>query len=286
MTEPLDLAFTNAALFDGEVYHAAPTHVGVRAGRVHALGDAVLAAIGPQTEVVDLGGKLLLPGMNDAHVHPVEAGMEILGCNLADGYTRSDYLSLIATYVAEHSEEEWIIGAGWQQAAFPGGTPVRADLDAICADRPIMLSNRDHHSLWVNSEALRRAGITRDTPDPADGRIERDENGEPTGCLHEGARMMALSFAPEPTFADMYAGFRVGQDRLIGYGITSWQDALIGKYGNHSPLFYEVYKQAEERGDLIARVNGALWWERSQGVEQIAGFEAKRAAVSGGRFRA
>lgn len=286
MTESLDLALLNGALFDGEEYHPGPTHVGIRDGRVHLLGEAVSAAIGPDTEVIDLAGRLLLPGMNDAHVHPVEAGMEILGCNLADGYTREDYLTLITDYVARSPEVEWIIGAGWQQAAFPGGTPVKADLDAICADRPVMLSNRDHHSLWVNSEALRRAGITRDTPDPADGRIERDEHGEPTGCLHEGARMMALSFAPEPTFEDMYAGFRVGQALLVGYGITSWQDALIGKYGNHSPLFYDVYRLAEERGELIARVNGALWWERSQGTEQIAGFVEKRAAVSGGRFRA
>ena len=286
MTERLELAFTNGALFDGETYHPAPTHVGVVAGRIALVGDGVLDAIGPETEVVDCEGRLVLPGMNDAHVHPIEAGMEMLGCNLADGYTREDYLELVRAYVTSHPSVEWIVGAGWQQAAFPGGAPLREDLDAICADRPIILSNRDHHSAWLNSEALRRCGIDADTPDPADGRIERDADGAPTGTLHEGARMLALAHAPEPTFEDMYDGFQVGQHTLVGYGITSWQDALIGQYGNHSPEFYTVYRTAEERGELIARVNGALWWERSQGTEQIAAFLARRDAVAGGRFRA
>ncbi|UOQ60118.1 amidohydrolase [Leucobacter rhizosphaerae] len=286
MTERLELAFTNGALFDGESYHAAPTHVGVAGGRIVLIGDEVLDAIGPGTEVVDCDGRLVLPGMNDAHVHPIEAGMEMLGCNLADGYTREDYLELVRAYVDAHPSVEWIVGAGWQQAAFPGGAPLREDLDAICSDRPIILSNRDHHSAWLNSEALRRCGIDANTPDPADGRIERDADGAPTGTLHEGARMLALSHAPEPTFDDMYAGFLVGQRKLVDYGITSWQDALIGQYGNHSPEFYTVYRTAEERGELIARVNGALWWERSQGLEQVDAFVARRAAVAGGRFRA
>ncbi|MCM3659034.1 amidohydrolase family protein [Agromyces mediolanus] len=286
MTDALDLAFTNGALFDGERYHPGPTHVGVSGGRIALVGEAVLAAIGPRTEVVELDGRLLHPGMNDAHVHPVEAGMEMLGCDLSEGYTREDYLERVRDYVERNPDVEWIVGAGWQQAAFPGGAPLGADLDAICADRPIILSNRDHHSAWVNAEALRRCGIDRDTPDPADGRIERDPAGEPTGTLHEGARMLALRHAPEPDFDEMYAGFRVGQQRLVGYGITSWQDALIGQYGNHSPLFYDVYRRAEERGELIGRVNGALWWERSLGLEQIPAFLEKRAAVAGGRFRA
>lgn len=212
--------------------------------------------------------------------------MEMLGCNLADGWNRDDYLATVREYVTTHPDVEWVVGAGWQQAAFPGGAPLKEDLDSICDDRPIILSNRDHHSAWVNSEALRRCGIDASTPDPADGRIERDADGTPTGTLHEGARMLALSHAPQPTVDTMYEGFLVGQRKLVGYGITSWQDALIGQYGNHSPEFYTVYRTAEDRGELIGRVNGALWWERTQGTEQIAAFVERRAAVSGRRFRA
>lgn len=282
----LDLAILDGAVFDGEQYIPAPCHVGIRDGRIVMIGDEVLAATDEHTEIVRATGKLVHPGMNDSHVHPVEAGMEMLGCDLSDGYTREDYLALVRDYVERNPDVEWIIGAGWQQAAFPGGAPRKEDLDAICADRPIIISNRDHHSAWVNSEALRRCGIDRETPDPVDGRIERDESGAPSGTLHEGARMLALTHAPQPSVEFMYDGFLVGQQKLIGYGITSWQDALIGQYGNHSPEFYNVYRAAEERGELIARVNGALWWERTQGIEQIAGFAARREAASGGRFRA
>ncbi len=285
-TAPLDLAILGGSVFDGEKYIAAPCHVGIRDGRIVIVGEGVTEAIGEATEVVDATGKLVHPGMNDSHVHPIEAGMEMLGCDLSEGYTREDYLELVRAYVESHPEVEWIVGAGWQQAAFPGGTPVKSDLDAICADRPIILSNRDHHSAWVNSEALRRCGIDATTPDPSDGRIERDEHGEPTGTLHEGARMLALRLAPKPTFQQMYEGFIVGQRRLLSYGITSWQDALIGEYGNHSSQFYDVYRAAEEREELHARVNGALWWERTQGVEQIDAFVERRAAVAGRRFRA
>lgn len=283
---PLDLAILGGAVFDGEEYIPAPHHVGIRGGRIVIVGEQVEQAIGASTTVVNAEGKLVHPGLNDSHVHPIEAGMEMLGCDLSDGYTREDYLSLVRSYVEQHPEVEWIVGAGWQQAAFPGGTPVKEDLDAICDDRPIIISNRDHHSAWVNSEALRRCGIDANTPDPSDGRIERHADGEPTGTLHEGARMLALRHAPKPTIEEMYEGFLVGQRKLLEYGITSWQDALIGEYGNHSSAFYEVYKEAEKRGDLVARVNGALWWERAQGVEQIPAFIDRREAVSGGRFRA
>lgn len=285
-SQPLDLAILGGAVFDGEKYIPAPCHVGIRDGVIVEVGDAVSAAIGPDTEIVQAEGRLVHPGMNDSHVHPIEAGMEMLGCNLADGWNRDDYLATVREYVTTHPDVEWIVGAGWQQAAFPGGAPLKEDLDAICDDRPIILSNRDHHSAWVNSEALRRCGIDASTPDPADGRIERDADGTPTGTLHEGARMLALSHAPQPTVDTMYEGFLVGQRKLVGYGITSWQDALIGQYGNHSPEFYTVYRTAEDRGELIGRVNGALWWERTQGTEQIAAFVERRAAVSGRRFRA
>ncbi|MDI6022689.1 amidohydrolase [Leucobacter sp. UT-8R-CII-1-4] len=285
-SQALDLAIIGGAVFDGEKYIPAPCDIGIQGGRIVLIGEEVQAAIAEGTEVIDAAGRLVHPGMNDSHVHPIEAGMEMLGCNLADGWDRDDYLTTVREYVASHPDVEWIVGAGWQQAAFPGGAPLKDDLDAICSDRPIILSNRDHHSAWVNSEALRRCGIDANTPDPSDGRIERDADGNPTGTLHEGARMLALSHAPQPTIEAMYEGFLVGQRKLVGYGITSWQDALIGQYGNHSPEFYTVYRDAEDRGELIARVNGALWWERTQGVEQIGAFIERRDAVSGRRFRA
>ena len=170
-------------------------------------------------------------------------------------------------------------------AAFPGGFPSAADLDAICDDRPMAISNRDHHSTWVNSAALRLAGITRDTPDPEDGTIERDSHGMPTGTLHEGARMLVLRLAPVPTPAEMYSGLLAAQQYLHAFGITAWQDALIGDYGNHRADEVHVYRDALERGDLQARVNAALWWDRERGNEQIDELLETAAAHSEGNFQ-
>lgn len=284
--QQLTIAFTGGEVFDGSGADPVRTDVGVIGDRIAAVGiDEVAAMIGPETRVVDLSGGLLLPGLIDSHVHPVEGGLERLGCDLSDGWTREDYLATVRAYVEANPDVPWILGGGWQMAAFPGGFPLAADLDAICSDRPMAISNRDHHSTWVNTAALRLAGITRDTPDPADGTIERDADGEPTGTLHEGARMLVLGLAPEPTHADMYAALMSAQEYLHAFGITGWQDALIGDYGNHSAQEVDVYREAIERDELHARVNGALWWDRTRGEEQIPELEAVRREFQGDRFR-
>ena len=279
--EPLDIAFTGGHVFDGSGADPVLTDVGVAGERIVAMGvDPVAARIGPGTRVVDLSGRMLLPGLIDAHVHPVEGGIERLGCDLSAGWTRAEYLETVRQYVDAHPGDGWVLGGGWQMAAFPDGFPLAADLDRISSVRPIAISNRDHHSTWVNSVALRLAGITRETPDPEDGTIEREADGTPTGTLHEGARMLVLRLAPQPTDADMRAGLLAAQEYLHAFGITGWQDALIGDYGNHSSREVGVYLAALEAGELHARVNGALWWDRQRGSQhadtQIAALDAER----------
>jgi predicted amidohydrolase YtcJ len=282
----LTIAFVGGTVFDGRSDHPFRTDVGVAGDRIVALGvDEVAQQVTPRTRVVDLSGRLLLPGLIDAHVHPVQGGSERLGCDLSQGRTKAEYLALVKAFVDSHPETEWVVGGGWAQAAFPGGAPRAEDLDAVCPDRPVVISNRDHHSAWVNSRALQKAGIDAQTPDPPDGRIERAEDGTPTGTLHEGARMLALRVAPTQTRRKMYAALLEAQRYLHSFGITGWQDALIGDYGNHSSQFVEVYREATVNGDLTARVNGALWWGRDQGLEQLDSLIEIRAAFQQDLFR-
>lgn len=285
MAVELDLAFVDGMVFDGLSDAPRRMDVGVAGGRVAALGEEVAGGITGRTRVIDLTGRLLLPGLIDSHVHPVEAGVERLHCDLSSGWTREDYLRIISDYAAAHPDREWIVGGGWQQAAFENGTPLAVDLDSISTDRPMVISNRDHHSAWVNSEALRRAGIDRDTPDPVDGRIERDADGNPTGTLHEGARMLALRLAPDATAEEQYAGLLEAQRHLHSFGITGWQDALIGDYGNHSAAIVDAYQRAMDEGLLKARVNGAIWWEREAGEEQLPRIRTLRERFQDERFR-
>lgn len=281
-----DTVFAGGKVFTADAVRSTASAVAVRGGRIVAVGhDEVRELIGPTTEVVDLGGRMLVPGFQDAHVHPVWGGLDMLRCDLSDLQVRGDYLARIGEYASANPELEWVLGGGWSMSGFPGGTPLASDLDTVVPDRPAFLPNRDGHGAWVNSRALELAGITKDTADPADGRIERDANGIPTGTLHEGAMSLVNHLLPRTDDATLVEALLVGQSYLHSFGITGWQDAIIGFYGDAGDAG-PAYRTASEQGSLTARVVGAIWWDRTRGVEQIPDLVAKRDAYSHGGFRA
>lgn len=282
------VALAGGSLFDGHRY-AGPGAVLVRDGRVERVlpgrGREVLDALPAGVRVVDVGGGLVAPGFTDAHVHPVQGGLERGRCDLSEIADRTGYLARIAEYAAARPDLPWILGGGWAMSAFPGGTPVAADLDALVADRPVFLPNRDHHGAWVNSRALEVASIDAATPDPPDGRIERDPDGRPTGTLHEGAMHLVDRHLPPAGPDDYLAALLAGQAHLHSLGVTGWQDAIVGAYGGIEDPG-PTYLRAARSGALTAHVVGALWWDRDRGPEQVADLAARRADYSHGRFRA
>jgi predicted amidohydrolase YtcJ len=203
-------------------------------------------------------------------------------CDLHDLHGAEAYVEAVGAYAAGHPDVPWILGAGWAMDAFPRGTPHRSLLDRVVPDRPVLLPNRDGHGVWVNSRALEMAGITRDTPDPRDGRIERDPDGEPQGTLHEGAMELVKRVVPATTQGELTEALRIAQTYLHSLGITAWQDAIV------EPPDLDAYLAIADSGALTARVVGALWWDRARGVEQVRDLVAmrQRAADAGGRFRA
>ncbi|HXF71547.1 MAG TPA: amidohydrolase [Actinomycetota bacterium] len=284
MGDEADLVLTGGAVYTVDAARRWARAVAVRRGRIVAVGtdDDVRGLVGPRTEVVDLRGRMLLPGFQDAHVHPPPAGLEMLRCDLSDAYSLEEYRRIVSAYAAAHPDAPWILGGGWSMDVFPGGNPPKEELDALVPDRPAFLPSRDGHSAWVNSRALELAGITRDTPDPPDGRIERTADGEPLGTLHEGAMDLVAELVPPPTLEDHLEGLRVAQAYLHSLGITAWQDAIVG--GPYDT--YEAYLRAASEGWLTARVVGALWWDRHRGEEQIDELLARRERGTLGRFRA
>lgn len=279
-----DLILTGGAVYTVDAARRWAQSVAVRDGRIVAVGtDAEIREhVGAKTEVIDLRGRMLLPGFQDAHIHPPASGLEMLQCNLSEEYSAEGYARIIKTYATEHPEVEWITGGGWSMDVFPGGTPTKEALDAVLPDRPAFLPNRDGHGAWVNSKALAIASITRDTPDPTDGRIERDPAGEPSGTLHEGAMGLVAEHMPSVTQEELEEGLRIAQSYLHSLGITAWQDAIVG--GSYPTL--QAYVACAERGDLTARVTGALWWDRHRGEEQVDELIDARAGSFVGRFRA
>ena len=142
--------------------------------------------------------------------------------------------------------------------AFPGGTPTAADLDAVVPERPVFLPNRDHHGAWVNSRAMEIAGIDASTPDPPDGRIERDADGRPSGTLHEGATALVSRYLPRTSGEDYYAALMEGQRYLHSLGVTSWQDAIVGAYSGMDDPGATYAKAAAQRRPPLARRRRAL----------------------------
>ncbi|HSL14986.1 MAG TPA: amidohydrolase [Actinomycetota bacterium] len=279
-----DVVFVNGSVYTVDAARRWTRAVAVRGGRIVAVGtdDDVRSLIGARTEVHDLRDRMLLPGFQDAHVHPPSGGVEMLQCDMNEAYSLPEYERIAAAYAASHPDEEWILGGGWSMDAFPNGTPDRAPLDRVLPDRPAFLPNRDGHTAWVNSRALEMAGITAETPDPPDGRIERDAQGRPTGALHEGAMTLVRKLTPPTTQEQWEEGLLAAQRYLHSLGITAWQDAIVG--GSYET--YEAYRALAGRGDLTARVVGALWWDRLRGAEQIAELVDKRERGDVGRFRA
>ena len=281
---PADLVFVNGAVTTVDGHGTRASAVGIRGGRIVRVGtdDDVRELVGNGTETVDLRGRMLLPGFQDAHTHPPSSGLEMLRCNLSDAYTLPEYEAIVAEYASTHPDEPWILGGGWSMDVFPGGNPPKGVLDRIVPGRPAFITSRDGHSAWVNSRALELGDITVGTLDPADGVIIREAGGAPAGTLHEGAMNLLDKVVPEDSDEDWIAGLRVAQSYLHSLGITAWQDAIVGIDSVYPTL--EPYRRFAADGELTARVIGALWWDRHRGEEQVDELIAARARGPVGRF--
>lgn len=282
--DPADLILTDTSVHTMDAERRSVGAVAVKDGRIAAVGtDAEIGELaGPNTEVFTLSGRMVLPGFQDAHIHPAFAGRNLLRLNLDHLHSVDAYLDAIAAYASGHPAEPWITGGGWAMYLFPGGTPRKEDLDRLVPDRPAFLMNRDVHGAWVNSRALALAGITRETPDPWDGRIERDPTtGEPTGTLHEGAAYSFRDrFVPETGASEWREALLVAQRHLHAFGITGWQDAWV------IPDLLDAYHALDDAGELTAHVSASLWWDRHRGDEQVDELVERGRAATRGNIRA
>ena len=265
------------------VFHGGPVFTGtgspltgqaviVRGERIDRIvPDSELAAVlgDEQAELIDLHGALLSPGFQDAHIHAVGGGVELLQCDLSGTGSADEAVAAVRAYADANPDEEWILGGGWSMDSFPGGNPPRGLLDDAVGDRPVLLSSRDHHSTWASTAAIERAGVTAATPDPVDGVIIREADGFPAGTFHEGAADLFGDVRPDLSEDLRYRGLLRAQDELIALGITGWQDAMVGSgvAGISDPL--PAYERALAEGHLLVHVTGAQWWVRDGGIEQV-----------------
>jgi len=222
----------------------------LRGGRIQAVGaeSDILKLKGPQTEVINLNGRFVMPGFNDAHLHLASAGFERLTVNLAGVKSLTEFRDRIRAHVETAGPGEWIVGRGWDHTLWPvKELPSRWDIDEVATDHPVFLQRVDGHIAVANTRALQLASITIASKDPAGGKIDRDSTGQPTGILRETARAAVESVIPKPTHDKRWQALEAALQDLAQWGITSAQD-------NSSWEDFQIYEEIEREGKLTARI--------------------------------
>jgi predicted amidohydrolase YtcJ len=249
---PIDIIIHNANLYTAD---GPADALAIRGNQILRVGTEreVMRLQRPQTTMIDARGAAVVPGFNDAHVHFISGGLSLERVDLSAALTVDDITSQLRMWAESNADEPWVLGGGWHYQPFPNGLPTRQQLDAIVADRPAQLTSYDGHSAWVNSRALKLAGITKATPNPTNGVIVKDpRTGEPTGVLKEAAIELVSRLLPPPTKSDRATALRAAVAEANRFGITSIQSA------GDSREDLEFYGDAREAGDLTVRVYSAL----------------------------
>jgi predicted amidohydrolase YtcJ len=284
VTSPAELLFVLDDPGSGSIWTGtrAPTDaVAVTDGRIVALGREARARRGPRTEVVQVGAGTLLPAFRDGHLHPLDGGAETLDCDLVDSRDVAEVLRRLAAYDRERPEDPWVLGYGYPPEILPHGIGRAATLDAVVGDRAVALWSSDHHMVWVNSAAMRRAGITASTPDPSRGTIVRDRDGHPVGTLLEEAEKLLEPHLPARGTAKEARGLEAGLARMSSAGLVWGQDAWS------APDRLASYQRVANAGRLTADLDLAFKVEVDTWQEQLPAFLDSRAdaAAEGARRR-
>jgi len=263
-----DRVFLNGNVWTGDAARPRAQALAVRGPTLLAVGTnaEVRKTAEKLTEVVDLRGRFVVPGFNDAHLH----FLAVKGLELDGAETLEEVRSRLSAYARAHPDEPWITGRGWGHAAFPGAAPNKTHLDAVVADRAVLLVDRDGHSALANSVALAVAGITRLAKDPPNGVIVRDANGDPTGLLKEAAVGLVGRLVPRPSEEERYQTLVRLLDRAASHGLTSVQNASFP--GDDWPVYERV---RQERG-LKVRFSFAVPFREGATATELAEYKGLR----------
>jgi predicted amidohydrolase YtcJ len=250
---PVDLIVHNARVYTADGDESIEEAVAIRGNQILRVGSnrEINRLRRPQTIVIDAKGAAVLPGFNDSHVRFIDGGLSLGAVDLHGAETVDAVQKSLKLWAGAHPSRPWIRARRWMDAQFTE-TPTRQMLDAAVADRPVIVLSDDRRSAWVNSAALKRAGIMRRTPDPVEGTIVRDRRGEATGVLRGAAVALVERVAPKPGREDRAAALRAAVREANRHGITSVQS------GGEAVEDFELYDEARKAEELTVRVYGAL----------------------------
>ncbi len=279
--EKADRIFINGKIWTGDDTRPRVEAVAVRATNVMAVGTTaeMRKLAEKRTDVVDLKGRLVVPGFNDAHVHFMEGSLGLGALVLDDAATLAEIQRRIGVWARANADRPWVIGRGWVYSTFRGGLPHKTMLDEVVADRPAWMTSYDGHTGWANSMALREAGIDRDTKDPEGGTIVRDERGEPTGVLKETAMDLVRKHVPPPSSEEKHRALKKGVDLAASWGLTSVQNAGFDDDD------FRIFERVKDEGGLKLRFSFALPFVKDPSSETMARYRELRRKHAGPRMR-
>jgi len=279
-----DFVLRNAYIYTVDQKRTVAEALAIRNGRIVFVGhnDNVSRFVGTETQVIDLGGRMILPGFIDSHCHPSGAYKQFYEISFNSVRTVPEYQKAIREYYASHAGAKYLKGRGWSNTLFPKTGPDKKLIDEIVNDIPVSLSSEDGHSKWVNSKALELAGITKNTPSPEGGVIELDPiTGEPTGTLRESAAGLVAKLFPDYSIDELMKGYEAYQQMALAFGITMAHDADIDLESNE----IAAYKMLEKENRLAMRFRGSLYVSPKDGLKQVAAITAERAKHKGPHFQ-
>ncbi|WP_134685106.1 amidohydrolase [Brevibacillus migulae] len=282
--EAADLILQNGAIYTVDKNRSWAESIAVKGDTIIYVGsqEGVKSYTGPKTKVVDLQGKMVLPGFVDSHTHASKTTGLIYTVDLFYAGSIAEYQEVVKSFVSEHPHEVAIQGRGWTNSVATGIGPRKEALDEIVKDIPVALTSDDGHSLWVNSKALELAGIKKDTANPEGGVIERDPvTGEPSGTLREKAMDLVLKKIPGLTVEQYMNGIQSYQELAAERGVTTARDPDLLRY----PNVLEAYQQLSEQDKLTVRFRNAITADPTKGAEQIAQFVKLREENKGPHFQ-
>jgi predicted amidohydrolase YtcJ len=270
---PIDLIIHNGTVYSANATGTMAEALAVRGNQIVRVGSDrdVLRLRRRQTQIIDANGAAVVPGFNDAHIHLIGGGLALDNIDLLDATSLDDIERRIRTWATDNPDRPWVLGRGWYYQPFPGGLPTRQMLDALVADRPAQIVSYDGHTSWVNTKALRLAGITKRTPDPKNGVIVKDpRTGEPSGVLKEAAISLVSKMVPAPSRDDRARALRAAVSEAQRQGITSVQVAG----GTVDDL--DLYAEAARAGELGVRVYAAISTNGASDESFLANLEPVR----------
>ena len=232
--------------------------IAVRGDRIEAVGEnaEILKLKGPETQIIDLVGKFIMPGFNDAHVHLSNGGLDRLNVNLLGVKSLEEFRERIRVKVASAAPGEWILGGGFDENLWPvKAVPTRWDIDEVSGGHPVFLQRVDEHIAVANTRALQLASITIASRDPKGGKIDRDSNGQPNGVLRETARAAVYNAIPEPTHDKRRQALEAALADVAQWGVTSVQD------NSQSWEDFKIFEEIEKDGKLTARISEWLLFD-------------------------